>query len=246
MSIIKENVVIHDVLNPLIWNSDETLLPEVESKVIEIVNLFRDSLEIPIDIVDVHIVGSNASYNYTEFSDLDVHVIVNYEFIDASHDVLQALYNAEKSSFNSTYDIHIHGINVEIYVEDVSSSAMSNGVYSVPSKKWIKKPIKLNNINVSINNSTVELWKSRIDDAILNKTLDYLKSLVDRLYVIRKNSLISDGEFGKGNLLFKELRNNGYLTKLKDAIHSEQSKQMSLEDIDMKSMLLRKMSELEE
>lgn len=240
---------IHDTLNPLIWGKDSILLPEVESRVIDIVNLFAGNLEIPLDIADIHIVGSNASYNYTPYSDLDVHIITNFEFTNVPKEILQALYNAEKNAFNKAYDISIHGVNVELYVEDIASSVMSNGVYSVPSREWIKVPSKLDNVPDYNLTPIVGVWKSRIDDAIAHEDIDFLKGLIDRLYMIRKNSLISDGEFGKGNLIFKELRNIGYIEKLKGIIREKMSQQLSLEDVDStKSMsyLLREMSLLKD
>ena len=36
---------------------------------------FEDNLEIPLNILDIELVGSNASYNYTDKSDVDVHII---------------------------------------------------------------------------------------------------------------------------------------------------------------------------
>ena len=46
--------------------------------------------------------------------------------------------------------------------------------------------------------------------------LDEINNFIDDIYVLRKQSIMSDGEYSKGNLVFKELRNNGYLGKLKE------------------------------
>ena len=39
---------------------------------------------------------SNASFNYTDSSDLDVHVVTNFDTMDASHEILMSLYNSSK------------------------------------------------------------------------------------------------------------------------------------------------------
>lgn len=71
----------HDTLNPKIWNLDNTLRKDVKVKLDKIVKEFANSIEIPLRIIDAHIVGSNASYNYTSQSDLDLHCIVNFNVV---------------------------------------------------------------------------------------------------------------------------------------------------------------------
>ena len=78
-----EDIQIHDTLNPKIWNvTTKQLLPDVRNKIIDIVDHFEDYIEVPIEIVDIQIVGSNASYNYTDKSDIDVHIIANYDVVN--------------------------------------------------------------------------------------------------------------------------------------------------------------------
>ena len=69
----------HDELNPKLWDGLE-LKPEVKEKLNEIAEAFKEYLDIPEDaILDIRITGSSASYNYTEYSDLDLHLIIDYE-----------------------------------------------------------------------------------------------------------------------------------------------------------------------
>ena len=79
-------------LNPKLWSPEGTLKKEVRNKLIEIVDAFMEFLDFPVDFIDVHLVGSNASYNYTDTSDLDVHVIVNFDRIPATKDLTQLLF----------------------------------------------------------------------------------------------------------------------------------------------------------
>ena len=119
MRIMNEDFVIHDTLNPKLFNTTtKKLLPEVRNKLIEITEEFENYISIPIAICDVQLVGSNCSYNYTENSDLDVHIIANFDVIEIPKEILQNIYNTIKSDFNRNYDIKIHGIEVELFIQD--------------------------------------------------------------------------------------------------------------------------------
>ena len=242
--LLKEKFEVHDTLNPKLW-TDDKLRNEVAVKISEIVQQFISTCDIPLHISDIHIVGSQASYNYTENSDLDVHIISNFDLVDCSKEVLQTAYNSIKTRFNSEYDITIHGIDVELYVEDVKSTVMSNGIYSLYEEKWIKFPKKLINIPEVDVSKEVEAWCNSIKDAITEKNSELIEYMIDELYLIRKNSLDTEGEYGKGNQLFKEIRNLGFLDKLKDAYKEARSKELSLESLqrlneDSRSKLLAK------
>lgn len=242
--LLVEKFEVHDELNPKIWENNQ-LKQEVKEKIVDIVDQFVSSCDIPLHIVDVHIVGSMASYNYTQYSDLDVHIITNFELLDCSKEVLQTAYNSVKSKFNSDYDITIKDIDVELYVEDVKSTVMSNGIYSLYADNWIKFPKKLTDIPQVDVSDEVAVWKNKANKAISSKNSDMIEKTIDDLYMIRKNSLDIEGEYGKGNQLFKELRNIGVLDDLKDNYKSCRSKELSLESLqrlneDSRSKLLAK------
>lgn len=230
---LNENIEIHNTLNPKIWNGFE-LKPDVQDKLMEIVEYFKECCNIPLEIADIHLVGSNASYNYTQYSDIDLHIVVNFDLIDIPDDVLELAYNTEKASFNSTYDITIKGINTEIYVENIKSGTMSNGIYSVMYSKWIKKPLKLDDIPKIEFGDELDKWKSYIDKALKSNDIDKVKQTINALYMIRKNSIAIDGEYGKGNQIFKEMRNLGLLDDLKDKVNELMSSQLSLENFGTK------------
>ena len=142
---IAEKFEVHDTLNPKLWSKDK-LIPEVKDKIIEIINEFLSTIELDLKILDARIVGSQASFNYTDSSDLDVHLVTNFETMDASEEILTVLYNALKTKFNKDYELSIKGIDIELYIEDMNSSAVSNGIYSIYKDEWIKYPEKLDNI----------------------------------------------------------------------------------------------------
>ena len=242
--ILREKFEIHQHLNPILWENNQ-LRPEVRSKILDIVNEFIACCDIPLHVVSVHIVGSQASFNYTEHSDLDVHLISNFELLDCDATVLQAAYNAVKAKFNSDYDLTIKGIDVELYVEDVRSTVLSNGIYSVTSDCWVKfpQPIYLTN-DIDVEDEVL-LWKNLIDAELQKQDANRVQQLIDDLYLLRKTSLDTDGEYGEGNQLFKELRNLGLLDKLKSSYKEFKSKELSLESLkrlneDSRNSLLSK------
>ncbi len=233
----------HNTLNPKLWANNK-LIPEVKDKIIEIIDQFLSTIELDIKIVDARIVGSQASYNYTDKSDLDVHLISNFELMNASEEILTILYNALKTKFNSDYDITIKGVDVELYIEDMNSTAVSNGIYSIYQDKWIKMPKKLENIPEIDTSKEYREWSDKIDTIIQFGNPESIEKLIDDLYILRKDSLDTEGEYGKGNQVFKDLRNAGLLDDLKTAYKKKRSKELTLESLrlneDSRSKLLAK------
>ena len=219
-------VTIQDELNPVLW-SDNKLRPEIKEKIMELVNEFQSTLDIPLTILDINIVGSNASYNYTDKSDVDVHIVTNFEEYGYPKEFIEAAMNSFKTNFNNKYDVNYGGYNVEIYVEDVKSSPNSNGIYSVVRDEWIKEPVKLQPVDVDLE-PEYSLFVDRINEILNNGTEEDIIRVIDDLYLLRRNSLVMDGEFGKGNLIFKTIRNDGLLDELKERKVELASKELSV------------------
>ena len=231
--VLTEKFEVHETLNPKLWSSDNKLLDDVKVKIVEIIEQFISTCDIPINMVDAHLVGSNASYNYTQYSDLDVHIISNFDLIDAPKEVLQVVYNALKAKFNAEYDISIRGVDVEIYVEDIRSTAVSNGIYSLYEDKWIKFPKKLTDIPEVEIEPEFSVWKEKFQNAINNENSDSIVNVINDIYILRKNSLDAEGEYGKGNHIFKEIRNCGLLDAAKDAYKACRSKELTIEHLQL-------------
>lgn len=217
---LNEEVEIHTTLNPLIWNEDETLKPEVEEKIKNVVKMFVDILtenKIKIKVMDIYLVGSNANYNYNESSDIDIHIIADESF-DCDDKHLPLLYNAYKTLFNKKYDISFNGINVEVYVENANDiNNVSTAEYSL-NKGWIKKP-NLNDIpqidQEAVGEKVAELTKE-YEEIKASPTIDAIDNYINELYALRQSSIKEEGEFGVGNLAFKEIRRAGILDEMKD------------------------------
>lgn len=117
---LDEDIEKHDTLNPLLFDEDDELKPEIKETIEKIVNQFVEELktnDVKIEVKDIILVGSNVSYNYTKDSDLDIHIIADKESIKGNLELYTLLYGAYRTIFNKNYDITIKGIPVEIYVE---------------------------------------------------------------------------------------------------------------------------------
>ena len=232
MKLLKEVFEIHNQLNPRLFGYENQLKDDVRLRLIEIADILVESIQednIPIKVYDYWLVGSNAAYNYSSESDIDVHIIVDMEQ-ELNPYFLKLLYDYAKSSFNDKYNIKVKGHEVELYLEDVDTSAVTNGIYSLKQNKWIKIPVKTESIKtIEIENS--QIYKDTYN-AYINLKDEDVEQFIDDLYLMRKISLSDKGEFGEGNLVFKQFRNNGFLKDLKDRKYAYKSKQLTLEKLE--------------
>jgi len=223
------NVDYHEELSPAAWDGDE-LRTDVRVHLLRAAKFFTAYLEIPgFRVYDVVLTGSMANYNYTKFSDFDLHVVTRYADLECD-DLAEAFYRAKKSIWNDAHDITIRGHEVELYVEDVDNPPVSSGMYSLLSGTWIKEPeYSAPTVdNTAINAKVRDLIK-QIDVAIAQADdPEDIKRITDKLRKMRRSGLDTAGEFGVENLTFKILRNLGYLDALNTAFHNEQDQDLSL------------------
>lgn len=236
-----EAVEKHNTLNSKLFTKDEVLKDKVRDKMLEIVDEFLADLkeqEIDIKVADVLFIGSNASYNYTKDSDIDLHILTNAKATKYSTEVANALYSAYRSLFNKNLDIEFFGIPVEIFIETEDSARVSNGIYSVKKNKWIKKPAKeeIPEFDTKALDKLVVEWEDKCKKLIADIKADKLENedkvvkMLEDIYAKLRKKGISKGEYSVENLAFKELRNKGYLDQLKDFKHDLVSKRLSLEE----------------
>lgn len=239
---MNEAIEKHNELNQKLFDGNR-LKPEVREKAEEIINEFLKILtedEVKLIVRDVILTGSNASYNYTKDSDIDLHIIAETKSFEESADVYAKLYRAYGRIFGNKFEISFYGIPVEIYVETESNPVVSNGIYSVMFDKWVKEPsvIAIPEIDQKAINKAAKPW---IDEAkALIKEVDdnvadgkeKIDNYITRIYELRQKGIYSaaGNEYSTENLIFKEVRNAGLLDKLKKLKNVLISKKLSLEE----------------
>ena len=138
---LSDAVAFHKELNPKLWE-DEKLDPTVRDQLLLIAEDFVEYLGISnLKVRDVTISGSNAAYSYTPHSDLDLHVLVDFNELP-NNEVYQELFTAKKTLYNEAHDITVRDVPVELYVQDTSNPVQSLGEYSIVHDKWIRIPKK--------------------------------------------------------------------------------------------------------
>lgn len=233
---------VQDELNPTIWTNPDNpskskMQDEVRNSLLRIANEFIDFLGIEIFISDITMTGSLANYNWSEFSDIDLHVMYNFDEAGEFKEIYQELFKLKKTLFNSTHDITVKGYDVELYVQDTEESHFSTGVYSVLYNKWIAEPSQ-EDVTIDENKikQKVDQWMDIIDttmdnaeDEELDDALEMIDKIKDKLKSYRSAGLEKEGEYSYENLVFKFLRRNGYIQKLFDFTNELMDKRLSLE-----------------
>jgi membrane-associated HD superfamily phosphohydrolase len=225
----------HDHLNPAIWDSFR-LKDKVKDALDKIAKEFVEFLQIDGSaITDIILTGSNANYNWTKLSDVDLHIVADYDKICKSCEGLDFddCMRAKKTLWNDQHDVTIYGFQVELYVQSSKERIVSNaGVFSLLNNDWIKKPSfeKVDLSNPAIT-AKAEAIKDEIDNAIDNKIDDVqsLKKIKEKIRTMRSAGLEKGGEYSIENLAFKALRNNGYLDKFSKYVNTIEDKSLSLE-----------------
>jgi predicted nucleotidyltransferase len=231
-----------DELNPKIWEKggkEPEMKPEVRERLLNIAYEFIDFVGIDMVISDIVLTGSLANYTWSKYSDFDLHVIINFlQFTENQRELYKELFNLKKIMFNQKYNIKIFGYEVELYLEDEVESHFSSGVYTLLFDEWAIEPKKQ---DVSIDKKTIESkakqWMRIIDgvlDNIQDEDIETAKALIEKykekLRRFRTCGLEKGGDYSSENLVFKILRRNGYLDKLRNAKEKLVQKKLSIDE----------------
>ena len=225
-------------LNPKIWESSDKMSPKVRERLLDIAYEFIEFLGVDVVISDVVMMGSLANYNWSRFSDVDLHLIADFEqFSEKELPLYEELFKLKKTLFNDKHDIKIYGYDVELYVQD-DVKAFSSGEYSVLFDEWKNKPKKDNTeIDTDLIKKKSEQWMSQIDTIIENAKDEPLEVAIklidkykDKIKKYRTAGLEKGGEMSDENLVFKVLRRNGYIQKLFDFKNEFMDKSLSLKE----------------
>jgi hypothetical protein len=218
---------VHDEINKDFWNQPEDRLdPEIREKLLAIAQDFYDSLEVgDAQFSDITFTGSLAALNYSKFSDVDLHILVDFSDVDDKTELVREYFNAMKSVWNRLHDILIKGYEVEVYVQDINDPHEAQGLYSVLNNEWIKFPTpeKSNFDKDNVKKKAASLMDQidRVTKLIDEKKYEeaelYAEKLKLKIRKMRKTGLETIGAYSVENLAFKVLRRNDYLEKLSNA-----------------------------
>lgn len=225
------SLTIHDDLNPLIWQNFK-LKNEVRLQLLKITKAWIEYANIPWEsVIDVSLVGGNANYNYTEHSDIDVHILMDKSKLSNDFKLIADYLNNKKQLWSIIHDIKIFGHEVELYAQDISDGFQKDqGVYSILHDKWILRPNKKEaNIDTVHVEKKAEELKHRIDSLIsMNANYEDFNILKNKIKNMRLSGLKRSGEFSYENLAFKELRNTQYLNKMNKYMNTTFDKELSM------------------
>ena len=227
----KNLVTVNRRLNPTLWENDQ-LKPEIKSQLVKIAEVFEEFIGIELDVVDYTLTGSNANYTWTEYSDLDLHIIVK----GMPSAEQRELFNAKKALWSEEHNITIKGLPVECYVQGEEEPHHSTGVYSLMADQWLEKPKK---IKPTLDDAAIKAKKESvihdIETALLSKDITKLRSVKDKITKMRKAGLEKAGEWSTENIVFKVLRNMGLIDKMTQMIRELEDEELSLEQAQILS-----------
>lgn len=232
---------LQEEFNPDVWDNPSNpktvkLKPVIKERLLKVANLFIDFLDTELFVQDIIFVGSLVGYNWSEFSDFDIHILIDLDESE-NREMTEELFRLKKTVFNAAHNIMIKGYETELYVQDSNENNESQGVYSLINDEWLKKPKKEEfKIDEKKLKSKSEQWMDIIDGVLENAedediedAIKLVKKYREKLRKYRTCGLRSEGEYSYENLVFKFLRRNGYITKLENFKNTFVDKKLSLE-----------------
>lgn len=242
LSTILQSFSVRDTLNPRVWEnyddaSEAVIKPKVRDALMKIAEAFGDTLIDDLEVEDAVLTGSLSNYNWSEYSDFDLHLIIDYKQFGKQAQLYRDLFGLKKQIFNNKHDIKIFGYEVELYPQDSEEMHFASGVYSVLNDEWISKPSKENpQLERGVLTTKIDGWKDKIENLITNIKKEGLKAneekvekLKKKLKDYRKSGLEKVGEYSYENLVFKYLRRSGLLEKLYNTVSRQTDKELSVE-----------------
>ena len=216
---------LQDELIPDIWFLDGStyrMKPEVRDSLLEIVKDYIDFTKIDVDVEDITLTGSLANFNWSKFSDVDVHILVDFE---GTNELFKKYLDSKRIIWNNLRDITVKGFDVEVYVQSTQEPHFASGVYSILYDEWLVEPVMEEEVVIDSKKvlEKSKQWMEMIDSIENDKNrkepeelLLRVDKLKNKLKKYRSCGLKGNGEYSYENLTFKFLRRNNYLKKIND------------------------------
>lgn len=228
-----------ETLNPKIWDNptyakNAEMKDKIRNGLLKIADNFIEFLGDDVFVDDIILTGSLANYNWSEYSDFDLHILIDFNQYGDDENLYKELFDLKKQLYNDKHNITILGFEVELYAQDSKEEHYSSGVFSVMENEWIVEPSKIEVIvDRNALKEKIKLWTDKIDLAIKSATdendLSYIDKIKDKIKKYRQIGLGKEGETSYENLVFKFLRRSGYMEKIFKTKNKISDKELSIE-----------------
>jgi len=233
----KESFEIKDSLHPKFWIIENRLHPQISKRLMEIAQDFLEGLDIEVELRDLRFTGSLASFNWSTYSDIDLHLVVDFDNVGEDVDFVRDYFNAKNFVWNNKHNITIHNFEVEIYVENEGEPHEALGLYSIMNNAWIKKPereeadVDWKEVEKKANSlmDQIDRVSRLLTDKKYKEVEDSGHRLKEKIKRFRRSGLDRVGVYSAENIAFKVLRRNGYLSRLAAVKTAAYDKLMSVE-----------------
>ena len=214
---------VNDTLEPEIWEDDK-ITPEVREALLKIANDFLIDFPFKVEVEDITLTGSLANYNWSKYSDVDLHIVLDFSQVDENEELVAGFFKNLQTNWNNRHDIHMKGYEVEIYFQDSREPHLSTGIYSIQNDDWLVKPepepVSIDYANIEKKAEDIVDRINHIEKMMADEEGDAVLDAIDRLKAkirnMRKTGLEGAGQYSVENLAFKVLRRSEELGRLSD------------------------------
>ena len=151
-------------LHPKLWVNNK-LNSRVRLRLLDIADDFIDTLAVDwVKPKDIVFTGSLANYNWSRYSDIDIHVILDYDKVYKKKEFVEDYFSSKKELWlNEHPKLSIYGFPIELYVEDSNEQSTSSGIYS---------------LNKKVDISTLNFYFKKITKTTIKTLNDYFKKII--------------------------------------------------------------------
>jgi predicted nucleotidyltransferase len=223
------------------WD-EKVLFPEISDALMKIAKSVLESMEIDAEIKDIVITGSLASYNWHDLSDIDLHIIFDFEEIDENYELVKRMLDQSRINWNKAHNIMIKGHEVELYFQDDNEPHKANGVWSLKDNNWVVEP-KIEDVDIDLPSTekkaeaiakSIDHAEGLLKDGKAEEAYEYASKIKNKVSNMRSAGLSNEGIYSAENLAFKMLRNSKYLEKLSNIKINAYDKMYSLTETYVK------------
>ena len=214
---------LHKKLNNEVWNGSK-IKQEIQKRLLEIADDFYSDIKSDhgIDYQDVILTGSLANYNFSSYSDFDLHIMLDFTKISTDFKLVKRYFDSLRKIWNDNHDITILNFDVEVYLQDINEEHKSSGIYSILNNEWVVKPspfedvIDIDAVRIKSKDyiSDIEDVEVNLDELSYEEFNEQINRVWDKIKKGRQAGLETDGELSVENIVFKLLRRNGAITKI--------------------------------